>query len=104
MPLTAPPEVQYNTGSGGVFNVLSFGVGGGSLTKAGGSVMSNLTKNFTGTLFENTTRKVAGQIVSKSTYGMMKNITKNIGQQFAETGVIWFGQFFTSKAVEGWGF
>ena len=50
---------------GGASNVLSFGIGGGSLKKVGGNVVSTFINNAKDDLFKNTTRLVGGKIAKK---------------------------------------
>lgn len=67
---------------GGAFNVLSFGIGDGSMKKAGGKLLKNMINNAKSTILENTTRLVRGKEVWKSNYGVVKNMAKNIMGEF----------------------
>ena len=62
--------------------------------------MSNMTKNFTGTVMKNTTKVVAGKTVARATKIVTKHIIKNSLMATAETAVISGGAWFNSKA---WG-
>lgn len=69
--------------------MLTFGLGGGSLTKSSGSLIKNIVNNAVETVCENTTRYVAGEIVQKSTQGVIKNIAKNLAYEVTTTSVNW---------------
>ncbi len=81
---------------GAAFNLLSFGLAGGSTVKAAGSLWSNLKKGALNTIMKNTMRKVAGEVVYKSTAGVVKNIAKNTAVEFAKASLIGESQFFFS--------
>ena len=93
-------ELAFEMTVGAASNLLSFGVAGGTMKKAAGSVMSNLKKNFTNTLMKNTTRKVAGKVVLKTTKGVVKNVCKNIAGDLATTMIITGGTTLFAQEVE----
>ena len=82
---------------GGISNVLSFGIGGGSLGKVGGNVIKNIINNAKEDILKNTTRFIAGKVVPKTTDGIRKNIAKNI---FREVGMAVTETFCSSYATE----
>ncbi len=97
-------EVLIEAAVGGVSNLLSFGVSGGSLQKATGSVWNNMKKNAVDTLMEGTTRTVsqkavkktakvvskkAGKVVvKKAAATVVKKVVKNSAVQLANTAII----------------
>ena len=85
---------------GAAFNVLTFGVGGGSLQKTSGGVMKNLKKGFEKVIMHHTTRKVAGQVIPKSFKGVAKNVTKNSLNEILTAATIWAGSFSIAKTIE----
>ena len=88
---------------GAAFNVLTFGVGGGSLKKAVGSTVkstiSTMKNNLSNAIMANTTRKVAGVTVAKSIRGIAKNVAKNIIKETITTAIITGGATITSKTI-----
>ena len=52
------------------------------------------------TVFNNTTRKVAGEVVKKPAHVVIKNVAKNICAEVANAVVIWGGQFALTKNFE----
>ena len=85
---------------GAVANVLTFGVGGGSLEKAGGKLISNIVNNFTNTVMKNATKQVAGKTVLKTAKTVIKHVTKNVLSEIADTTIISGGAWVNSKV---WG-
>ena len=88
---------------GAAFNVLTFGVGGGSLKKAAGSTVkstvSTMKNNLSNAIMANTTRKVAGVTVAKSIRGIAKNVAKNIIKETITTVIITGGATVTSNTI-----
>ena len=82
---------------GALANIITFGAGGGSISKVGGKLLNNMANNFTKTMMENTTRHVAGKVISKTTKGVIKNVVKNALYSFSETFVISGGALLHSK-------
>ncbi|MBQ6023572.1 MAG: RHS repeat-associated core domain-containing protein [Clostridia bacterium] len=86
---------------GGAFNVLSLGLAGGPGKKTGGKIITKMIENAKKELFSNTTRKVAGVVVSKSASGVRKNIIKNIVFATSNSTIINNGSWFISKIIRG---
>ena len=96
-------ELAREATIGAAFNVLTFGVSGGSLEKVGRSikgVFKNVCKNFTDTVMEKTTRNVAGHLVRKSAKGVAKNVIKNIVRETAISSIITGGSILMSKTIK----
>jgi len=85
---------------GAAANLLTFGVGGGSLTSRGGKILSNMTKDFTETIMKGTTKTVAGKTVSRAAPIVRKIMINNFLASTAETAVISVGAWLNSNA---WG-
>lgn len=49
---------------------------------------------------ENTTRKVAGEVVFKSNQGVLKNVLKNVLGETILTTSVWVCSFTTAKVFE----
>ena len=77
-----------SAGIGGVTNLLSFGLVDSSALKSGGNIIKNFVSNGTKQLVANTTRKVAGKVVSKTFVGVAKNVGKNILSNSVEAAII----------------
>ncbi len=86
--------------SGSIGGLLTFGTGGGTLQKVGGSVWDNVKKNFTKTLFNGTTKKVGNEIVKRSASIVRKIVAKNVTSEVAMSTVIWAGTFLFSKKAQ----
>lgn len=80
--------------------LLSFGTGGGTLQKVGGSVWENMKKNFTKTLFNGTTKKIGNKIVKRSASIVKKIVAKNAAYEVATSTLIWADTFLFSKMVQ----
>ena len=85
---------------GAAANLLTFGTGGGSLTKRGGKALTKMTNSLTSTVMKNTTKTVARKTVYKSAKTVMKYVIKNSVMATAETATISVGAWFNSKV---WG-
>ena len=85
---------------GAAANMLTFGVGGGNLKPRGGKLLSNMTKDFSGSIMKGTTKTVAGKTISRSKPIVGKMMANNFMTETATTGVIGFGAWLNSKA---WG-
>ena len=59
-----------------------------SALKSGGNIIKNFVSNGTKQLVANTTRKVAGKVVSKTFVGVAKNVGKNILSNSVEAAII----------------
>ena len=101
---------------GGVCNLLSFGVSGGSLQKVGGKFWANMKKNAVSTLMEGTTKTVsqsavkkttkvistkAGKaVVRKTTATVVKKVAQNAAKELATTAVISSSGALTSRMAQ----
>lgn len=85
---------------GAATNMLTFGVGNGSLTPRSGNKLSNMAKDFTDTIMKGTTKTVAGKVVSRSKPIVRKIKVCNFLSETATSGVISFGSWFNTNA---WG-
>lgn len=101
---------------GGVSNLLSFGVSGGSLQKVGGKFWANMKKNAVDTLMEGTTKVVsqkavkkttklistkAGKaVVRKTTATVVKKVAQNAAKELATTAVISSSGALTSRMAQ----
>ena len=85
---------------GALANLLTFGVSGGSTAKVAGNTFNNMKKNLCETVMTNTTRKVAGKLIKKSTTGIAKNIAKNLLTETAKSTIIYGGSFIIEKKIE----
>jgi len=94
-----PNQLIQEATLGAAFNVLSFGVAGGSTVKATGSLIKNMVANAQSTVLANTTRSIAGGVVFKSTKDVVKNITKNLLVEFGLYGATAGGQILFSEEL-----
>ena len=85
---------------GAAANMLTFGVGGGNIKPRGGKLLSNLTKDLSGSIMKGTTKTVAGKTISRAKPIVRKMMMDNFLSETATTGVISFGAWLNSKA---WG-
>lgn len=85
---------------GAAANLLTFGVGGGSITPRGGKLLSNMVSDFTGCIMKGTTKIVAGTPVLRSAPIVKRIVANNSLMAMAETAVIGFGAWVNSNA---WG-
>ena len=85
---------------GAVANVLTFGLGKGSLTPRAGKLLSNMKSDFMNSVMKGTTKSVAGKTVSRSAPIVKKIVAKNSLMATDETAVIAFGAWYNSNA---WG-
>lgn len=70
-------SVFLSAGVGSMANLLSFSLVDTSVLKAGGNILKNFVSNGSKQLLGNTTRKVAGNLVSKPLPKVIKNACKN---------------------------
>lgn len=84
---------------GGASNVLSFGIGGGSLNKMGGNVIENVINNARDSLLANTTRMVVGKEIAKTKKGIAKNIIKNICKEFGMSVTETFCSSYATEVI-----
>ena len=81
-------NAAFSAGTGAATNLLSFGLVDASSLKSGGKILKNFVSNGTKQLMNNTTHRVAGKTVSKSFFGVVKNIFKNIVSDSANAGLV----------------
>ena len=98
-------NIDYGTlaiemGVGAAFNMLSFGTSNLAGTQRNGSVWRNFLDDGTQQLFENTQRRIHGELVKKSTHGIAKNVTQNAVFALAMTGIISTASFTSSKIIQ----
>jgi len=86
---------------GAVANLLTFGVGGGSLSKVSGNPINNMTNALVETVMKNKTKRVAGKTVYKTAKSVAKNVTKNILAATTETATISGGAYLNSIVWKG---
>ena len=90
-------ELAAEATVGAVANVLSFGMGGGSLTRQGSKVLTNMINNMKSELLKNTTKNVAGKPVYKTAKTVTKHIAKNLSSSIVEDVVVSGGSWLHSN-------
>ena len=77
-------KIALNAITGALFNVFSFGFGGGSLQKISGSILQNMKNLFTDAVFERAVIKVGEKLIVKSLPNLFKNIVREAIQAIVE--------------------
>ncbi len=86
---------------GAAANLLTFGAGGGTLSKVGGKFSTNICNNFQSSILANTTKKVGGKVVRKTAKTVVKHIFRNSAFELSMTGAISWGAWLNSKVWGG---
>ncbi len=86
---------------GAVSNLITFGVGGGTLVKTGGKLLTKMANNFVSTIMKGTTKTVAGKVVYKTAKTVAKHICQNSMMELAMTAATSGGAWLNSKAWGG---
>ena len=85
---------------GAVANMLTFGVGGGSMTRRSGGLFHNLIEDCTTTIMKGTTKQVAGKTISRAPAIVRKIARNNFLMETAQTAAIAVGAWVNSNV---WG-
>ena len=85
---------------GAVANVLTFGVGGGTIRKVGGSLMKNMKNSWQASVCAGTTKKLGGKIIQLNKQRWRKAVVTNVVRETTTSTVITTGGWLTSTSYK----